>query len=116
MAPPYDQLSLAEVWGSAESVEGPPAKPKTVTKANMGPPTPKIRHGLKLAIKPMTYGRFSMSPDAESGKKSHGISSFLRDHPDTGMAFNRLNLISSSAKKGATSPSSYIQRCVLVTI
>ena len=100
----------------AESVEGPPTNPKTVTKANMGTPIPKIWHGLKVEIKPMTYGRFAMSPDAESGKKSHGISSFLRDHPDTGMAFNRLNLISSSAKKGATSPSSYIQRCVLVTI
>jgi len=70
-APPYDQLSLAEVGRSLESVEGPPANPKTVTKANMVPPIPKICHGLKLAIKTLTYGIFDRLPDAKSGKKSH---------------------------------------------
>ena len=72
MAPPYDQLSLAEVGICSESVEGPTANPKTVTKANMGPPIPKIWHGLKVAIKTVTYGIFDRSPDAKSGKKSHG--------------------------------------------
>ena len=61
-----------ESMENAESVEGPPTNPKTVTKANMGPPIPKICHGLKVAIKTMTYGRFDRSPDAKSGKKSHG--------------------------------------------
>ena len=44
---------------------------KTVTKANMGTPIPKICHGLKVAIKTMTYGIFDRLPDAKSGKKSH---------------------------------------------
>ena len=66
-APPYGQLSLAEVGRSSESVEGPPANPKTVTKANMGPPIPKICHGLELAIKPMTYGRFERVADTIKG-------------------------------------------------
>ena len=44
---------------------------KTVTKANMGTPIPKIWHGLKVAIKAMTYGRFDRSPDAKSGNNTH---------------------------------------------
>ena len=32
MAPPYDQLSLAEVGRSSESVEGPPANPQNRDK------------------------------------------------------------------------------------
>jgi len=71
MAPPYDQLSLAEVWVGAESVEGPPTNPKTVTKANMGTPIPKIWHGLKVAIKPMTYGRFERVADTIKVEKSY---------------------------------------------
>ena len=67
MAPPYDQLSLAEVGRSSESVEGLPTNPKTVTKANMGPPIPKICHGLKLAIKTMAYGRFDSVADTVKG-------------------------------------------------
>ena len=67
MAPPYDQLSLAEVGICSESVEGPTANPKTVTKANMGTPIPKICNGLELAIKPMTYGRFEEVADTIKG-------------------------------------------------
>ena len=40
---------------------------KTVTKANMGPPIPKICHGLKLAIIPMVYGRFESVADTVKG-------------------------------------------------
>ena len=67
MAPPYGQLSLAEVGICSESVEGPLANPKTVTKANMGPPIPKICHGLKLAIETMGYGRFDSVADTVKG-------------------------------------------------
>ena len=67
LAPPYGRLSLAEVGTSSESVEGPPTNPKTVTKANMGTPIPKICNGLELAIKPMTYGRFEEVADTIKG-------------------------------------------------
>ena len=40
---------------------------KTVTKANMGTPIPKICHGLEVAIKPMTYGRFKRVTDTIKG-------------------------------------------------
>ena len=52
---------------NAESVEGPPTNPKTVTKANMGPPIPKICHGLEVEIKPITYGRFERVADTIKG-------------------------------------------------
>ena len=65
--PPYEYLSVAKSMGNTESVEGPPANPKTVTNANMGPPIPKICHGLKVAIKTITYGRFDSVADTVKG-------------------------------------------------
>jgi len=65
--PPYEYLSVAKSMGNTESVEGPQANPKTVTNANMGPPIPKICHGLKVAIKPITYGRFDSVADTVKG-------------------------------------------------
>ena len=41
--------------------------PKTVTNANMGPPIPKICHGLKVAIKTMAYGIFDSVADTVKG-------------------------------------------------
>ena len=57
--------------GNTESVGGPTGNPKTVTKANMGPPIPKICHGLKLAIKTMAYGRFDSVADTIKVEKSY---------------------------------------------
>ena len=65
--PPYEYLSVAKNMGNTESVEGPPANPKTVTNANMGPPIPKTCQGLKVAIKPITYGRFDSVADRVKG-------------------------------------------------
>ena len=53
--------------GNTEPVEGPQANPKTVTNANMGPPIPKICHGLQIPIKPITYGRFDSVEDTVKG-------------------------------------------------
>ena len=66
-SPPYEYLSVAKSMGNTESIEGAPANPKTVTNANMGPPIPKICHGLKVAIKPITYGKFDSVADTVKG-------------------------------------------------
>ena len=65
--PPYEYLSVAKSMGNTESVEGPQANPKTVTNANMGPPIPKICHGMKVAIKTIAYGSFDSVADTVKG-------------------------------------------------